>query len=1526
MSQHLKFIRSNVPGKIPTTSSLDFGEFAINTYDGLAFIKKSGSSGEEIVAVGSTAINAISASYALTASYSMNGGGGGGGVTGGTTSYIPLWTSPTSLSSSIFYQSGSSIFLNSTKSLYSNTSNPEKFGVYGGVTNSFTLINGQGSINEYLQFNIQNNSTGNDASTDIVATSDDGNEATGYIDMGINSSGYSADTDMGTAGDAYLYSTGNDLYIGNNSAGKKLILFNGSGSANLAARMLIDPGGTVSINSSAFTPGNPEALYVQALSNTTINIITAKADINNYSQVNIHNTNSGNNASSDITATADNGSEVVNYINFGINSSNFTGVVGGINDGYLYSTGNDLHIGNATTGKTVSIFAGGLDTDTNAKLVLSYNNLHELTGSLNVSGGLIVSNGVIITGSLVNGNVGNVALGTGSHAEGQGTIASGSYQHAEGQFNLQNNTSSLLIIGNGTNTASRSDLALFNINSIIFNKPVTGSIFSGSFIGVANTASYANTSSYANTASYADTASFAPLYVLTSATSSMSVLSASYARTSSIAVSSSYAATASFAPLYVLTSQTSSMSVLSSSYASTASLAPLYVPISATSSMSVLSSSYASTASLAPLYVLISSTSSMSVLSASYASTASLAPLYVLTSATSSMTVLSASYAATASLAPLYVPNSGTSSMLAPYVLTSQTSSMTVLSASYAITSSLPLRGVVTASATNTTITFTRGDNTTFNVTVSQSGSVATSSYSLFAETAASASYAATASLAPLYVLTSVTSSMTVASSSRAISASYSDNANLLDGIDSTAFAGTGSNVFKSNQTITGSLLISGSELITGSLLISGSETITGSLNVSGGITGSLFGTSSWSNNSISSSYSLSSSYSSTSTTASYATTAQTLLGSVVSSSYAATASLAPLYVLISATSSMSVLSSSYALTSSYAATAQTLLGSVVSASYALSSSYSATATTASYATTAQTVLGVVTSASYAATASLAPLYVLTSVTSSMSVLSSSYASTASLAPLYVLSSGTSSMLAPYVLTSQTSSMTVLSSSYAVSASYLIGGATGTTYQIATGSVTASVNTTVDTFRVVSASNTLLNVKSNGNVQIGNSTDAGYKLDVSGSGRINGILDIASTSSLVTNFGTVVLGASGNDIEFANNAAWNGVKFYAGGALKISTTPTVTTINGTTINLGTLNLQLGGVGIIKAPSTDLQIGSVDPFFTTVTDYVNGTIVGRKYSTGNYYIGSTPSDSGYKLDVSGSLRITRDLTAGSSDTHTIGFLKITNGTIDCLAPITIGGATAGSVSMGVTNFTTPTAFVHNIGLTPANVTSTGYTYTGSFTNSGAGGTSIGNVINNNINLATSVGNVTLNNFNVLGTYSASAGTTLSRGFYFNPTIQGSVGLSLHAFENVIGDNFFNTNSGSTYIGTLITSSFKLDVAGDIRTTGSLTISSSLYSNTSSIATAATSSVIFQIVTSSYTAGFFDYTVSSGSNARAGTVMSVWNNSSSSYTDNSTADIGNTNDISFSIDLSGSLVRLKSTTTTSQWNVKTTARLI
>ncbi len=132
---------------------------------------------------------------------------------------------------------------------------PEKFLVAAGTTSSVNAIKATGSINNYLQLNIQNTSTGASASSDIVATADDGSETTNYVDMGINGSGFSSATfTIGDAHDAYLYSQGDDFAIGNGTSGKHLKFFtNGTLAAN--ERMRITSAGNVGIGIT--TPEQP---------------------------------------------------------------------------------------------------------------------------------------------------------------------------------------------------------------------------------------------------------------------------------------------------------------------------------------------------------------------------------------------------------------------------------------------------------------------------------------------------------------------------------------------------------------------------------------------------------------------------------------------------------------------------------------------------------------------------------------------------------------------------------------------------------------------------------------------------------------------------------------------------------------------------------------------------------------------------------------------------------------------------------------------------------------------------------------------------------------------------------------------------------------------------------------------------------------------------------------------------------------------------------------------------------------------
>ncbi|HEX8462210.1 MAG TPA: hypothetical protein VF623_12300, partial [Segetibacter sp.] len=133
--------------------------------------------------------------------------------------------------------------------------NIEKFLVDGGSTlanptSSINLITGKGYINNYLQLNIQNKSPGNMASSDVVATSDNGDELTNYIDMGINGSGNTSNN-FGGANDAYLYNLGQNLLIGTGTAGKVLSFLTGGGTQSTNERMRIDAAGRVGIGNNA---------------------------------------------------------------------------------------------------------------------------------------------------------------------------------------------------------------------------------------------------------------------------------------------------------------------------------------------------------------------------------------------------------------------------------------------------------------------------------------------------------------------------------------------------------------------------------------------------------------------------------------------------------------------------------------------------------------------------------------------------------------------------------------------------------------------------------------------------------------------------------------------------------------------------------------------------------------------------------------------------------------------------------------------------------------------------------------------------------------------------------------------------------------------------------------------------------------------------------------------------------------------------------------------------------------------------
>ncbi len=144
-----------------------------------------------------------------------------------------------------------------------------------------------------------------------------------------------------------------------------------------------------------------------------------------------------------------------------------------------------------------------------------------------------------------------------------------------------------------------------------------------------------------------------------------------------------------------------------------------------------------------------------------------------------------------------------------------------------------------------------------------------------------------------------------------------------------------------------------------------------------------------------------------------------------------------------------------------------------------------------------------------------------------------------------------------------------------------------------------------------------------------------------------------------------------------------------------------------------------------------------------------------------------------------------------------------------------------------------------------------------------------------------------------------------------TVQGSQGELFSIIDSL-------TESGKFTSGLIVT--------GSLAITANLTLSQSSFTNQNTSSLASGTQTISTNATGSFTSAFYNYTISSGSNARAGQVMSVWNGGSIQFTDVTTSDIGSTTAVALTASLSGANVILSSTLPSLGWTVKTVVNLI
>ena len=128
-----------------------------------------------------------------------------------------------------------------------------------------------------------------------------------------------------------------------------------------------------------------------------------------------------------------------------------------------------------------------------------------------------------------------------------------------------------------------------------------------------------------------------------------------------------------------------------------------------------------------------------------------------------------------------------------------------------------------------------------------------------------------------------------------------------------------------------------------------------------------------------------------------------------------------------------------------------------------------------------------------------------------------------------------------------------------------------------------------------------------------------------------------------------------------------------------------------------------------------------------------------------------------------------------------------------------------------------------------------------------------------------------------------------------------------------------SSGKVGIGTDLPSE-KLDVNGNVK------IKDALLSNQENTDIDSAAAEVVAQVSTTYTAAFFDFVVKKGTNVRSGTVYACHDGTNVEFTETSTNDLGDTSDVTLSVDKTSTNLRLIATVTSDDWSVKSLIRAI
>jgi hypothetical protein len=417
-----------------------------------------------------------------------------------------------------------------------------------------------------------------------------------------------------------------------------------------------------------------------------------------------------------------------------------------------------------------------------------------------------------------------------------------------------------------------------------------------------------------------------------------------------------------------------------------------------------------------------------------------------------------------------------------------------------------------------------------------------------------------------------------------------------------------------------------------------------------------------------------------------------------------------------------------------------------------------------------------------------------------------------------------------------------------------------------------------------------------GSMGINKSTiTTGYNLDVNGS--------VLITGSLVV---------SGSIIASGSDATINSVRVGIGGGQQATNIVlgANSLVNNTT---GTANIAIG-----YFTSTNNTIGSDNTAIgnAALTSNLSGgynTAVGR--NAGRYI-----ADGATAITVTSQSVFLGGLTKALADSQTnqivIGYNAIGLGSNSAVLGNDSITRTAlkGSVSIGTTGSISSTLHVKGAGATSA--TSTLIVQNSTPTN-------IITVLDNG---TVGIRRTPTASLDIAGTtrLSGSFDTAISGAIFTvigsgstQPifTVQGSQG-ELFSINDSLSGSLFSVNDISG-LPILEVFSDSTTLIGDYQDPMLITTKKVTMTNSGSF-------VVYSLPTASYDTAFFDYSIKSGSNARAGQIMAIQSGSSVNFTETTTTSFGSTTAVSFTIIVSGSNMVLTGSAATGSWTIKSIIR--